>query len=130
MPVTRRVQGFTLIELMVSVAIVSIVAMVAYPNYVQHLQHGRRAQAQSAMMLATQHLHRFHAARGHYGGATLPPAYAQSEGYTLALRVGEDLQSFSVEATPDTPDERCGVLRLQDTGAKSQSGSGSVAACW
>lgn len=130
MSVTRRSQGFTLIELMVSVAIVGIVAMVAYPSYVQHLQHGRRAQAQSTMMLATQHLHRFHAARGHYGGATLPPAYVHSDGYTLALRVGEDLQSFSLDATPDAPDERCGVLRLEDTGAKSQSGSGSVAACW
>lgn len=130
MSVTRCSQGFTLIELMVSVAIVGTVAMVAYPSYVQHIQHGRRAQAQSTMMLATQHLHRFHAARGHYGGAILPPAYAHSDGYTLALRVGEDLQSFSLEATPDTPDERCGVLRLEDTGAKSQSGSGSVATCW
>lgn len=43
-------QGFTLIELMITVAIVAILAAVAYPSYEQYVRKGRRATAQATLL--------------------------------------------------------------------------------
>ena len=46
----RRVRGFTLIELMVTVVIVGILAAVAYPSYLDYVRRGNRSAAQTFMM--------------------------------------------------------------------------------
>jgi type IV pilus assembly protein PilE len=46
----RQVRGFTLIELMITVAIVGILSMVAYPSYLGYIQKGKRATAQAGLM--------------------------------------------------------------------------------
>lgn len=46
----HRVRGFTLIELMVTVAVIAILAAVAYPSYMDYIRKGRRAMAQAALM--------------------------------------------------------------------------------
>lgn len=43
-------RGFTLIELMIAVAIIAVLAAVAYPSYVEYLKKGRRAAAQTFMV--------------------------------------------------------------------------------
>jgi type IV pilus assembly protein PilE len=48
--VVRKARGFTLIELMVTVAIVAILAAVAYPSYQNQVKRGRRAAAQAHLM--------------------------------------------------------------------------------
>jgi type IV pilus assembly protein PilE len=47
---TASNKGFTLIEVMIVVAIVGILAAVAYPSYQDHVRKSRRAEAQSALM--------------------------------------------------------------------------------
>ncbi|WP_371186424.1 type IV pilin protein [Thalassotalea maritima] len=46
----NKSQGFTLIELMIVVAILGIIAGIAYPSYVDHMQKARRSDAQAALM--------------------------------------------------------------------------------
>ena len=46
----RRSRGFTLIELMMAIAIIAILAAIAYPAYQKHLAKGRRAAAQAYLM--------------------------------------------------------------------------------
>src|SRR5688500_16029115 len=46
----RKQTGFTLIEVMITVAIVGILSMVAYPSYLSYIQKGKRATAQAGLM--------------------------------------------------------------------------------
>jgi type IV pilus assembly protein PilE len=62
----RRKKGFTLIELMVTVAIVSILASIAYPSYTSSVLKGKRAQAKVALAELLQQQERFMTQRNCY----------------------------------------------------------------
>lgn len=64
-----KVRGFTLVELMVTVAIVGIIVAVAYPSYVNFVQSGYRGSAQADLMALAAALERHKAAKFSYKGA-------------------------------------------------------------
>lgn len=72
----RRLRGFTLIELMITVAIVAILAGIALPSYKSYVDRARRADARTQLMQAGQFMQRFYAANDSYsadraGGSVL-----------------------------------------------------------
>lgn len=55
----RRFKGFTLIELMITVAVISILATIAYPSYAEYMRKTRRAEGRTAMMELLQQQERY-----------------------------------------------------------------------
>lgn len=56
----RMVDGFTLVELMITVAIVAILASIAYPSYTEQIRKGRRAECRSGLLQSMQQQERYY----------------------------------------------------------------------
>ncbi|CAD5371839.1 Type IV pilus biogenesis protein PilE [Rubrivivax sp. A210] len=128
-----RRAGFTLIELMIVVAVITVLMAVALPSYRAQILKSNRAQAQAYMQaVATRQQQFLVDTRGY--AATLaavgvsPPAGIASA-YTLNLSVPDTLPpSFILTATPqgEQAGESCGTLSINSAGTKTAAGGG----CW
>jgi len=103
-------QGFTLIEILIAVAIVGILAMIAYPSYTQYVIKTNRVDAQSKMMEISQKLMQYKAANGNFTGATITDnnIYGSTNfpqtgdtTYTFTLDVS-DAHSWTLTAEPES----------------------------
>ncbi len=128
--------GFTLIEVMIVVAIVGILLAIALPSYRSYIERGDRASARAAMLDAQQFMERFYATNNTFLGAVLPARLTgvptSSPRYNIGLLPATDLtaNTFTLTATPINAVSMCSTLTLKHTGEKGFSGSGSVADCW
>lgn len=153
-----RPRGFTLIEVMVVVAIIGILASIAYPSYTESVAKGRRSQATAQLMAAQQWMERFFTENLSYaattGGVdvtaanqfparfnTVPPAGEGAAVYNLELLPAPALtaNSYTLRATRagSMANDRCGSMLLDHLGRKSvinYSGFADAAAartyCW
>lgn len=131
----RSSQGFTLIELMVVVAIVAILVGIAYPSYQNQVMKGRRAQAKADLVEYAQMAERFHTVNNTYVGFALPYTASPREGgtvaYAIALNPAATQSTFTITATAQggQASDACGNLGLNQAGVKTASG-GTVADCW
>lgn len=136
--------GFSLIELMVVVAIMGIIAAFAVPSYREYVASTRRAEAGSALLEGAQALERYYSANGKYllpDNSALPavfPTQVPANGtayYTIAAVAGATGTAFTLEATRSgvMASDACGNLRVDQTGARtldSNSSGKTVADCW
>lgn len=124
--------GFTLVELMIVVAIIGILAAVGYPSYQSSVLKGHRAEAEGDMLELSSFMERAYTENSSYAAAALPFASSPRTGtaaYTLSLTV-QTASTYTISAVPSTiqANDGCGTLTVTHTGA--QGAGGGVAACW
>ena len=132
-----RATGFTLIELMIVVAVVAILAAIAVPSYQEQVRKSRRGLAKADMVEYAQMAERYFTVNNTYVGFTLPTTQSPREAgatarYTLSPSPFTDPTTFTITATAvgSQASDRCGNLSISNTGAKTKSGSADLSECW
>lgn len=144
-----QMKGFTLIELMITVAIIGILAAVAYPSYQQYVLRSARGEAASILMEVAGAMERHYTGRGCYKCANADDSYsltttaspkAGTQRFVISLCTF-DGQAFVLKATPTGPqtaDTQCGAIGLSSTGQKyaalgnacTNDNTAAAGACW
>lgn len=148
-----RDQGFTLIELMITIVVVAILTAIALPQYSNYVQRARRADAKTALLELAARQERFFAVNNAYtnnaanlgygAGAAFPVnvSSGSTSYYTLATTVtagsATTLPTFVATATPtgiQQKDVQCYTFQVNSLGVKSNLNSGGAviagANCW
>lgn len=133
------VRGYSMIELMIVLAILSIIIAFAYPSYRDHVIKAHRAEGMGELLDLADRLERFYSDQSTYAGATLGsattdlrPVATENSMYNLAITL-QNAISFTVTATPQgtqTDDTKCGTFTLTSLGGKSTSGTLPDKKCW
>lgn len=138
-----RGSGFTLIEIMIVVALMGIFAMVAVPAYTEYIAKSRRGAAIAGLLEAAQALERYYSVNGHFtetrGGNTLPDVFtvaAPPSGttfYTIAAIGAATDETFTLRATRAgaMAGDACGDFQITQSGTRSLSdNTRPVEDCW
>lgn len=130
-------KGFTLIELMIAVAILGIVASIAIPSYFEHVKRTSRTEAITALLDASNRQEQFFVDNREYTsslnnlGVITPTEHGF---YAITVDVDNDEGSFSFTATPvagpPLKDDECKTITIDDTGLKTATPKVNASLCW
>ena len=124
----KNSKGFTLIEVMIVVAIIGILAAIAYPSYDEYVKRGNRTEGQAFLQDVAARQERYFSQNNEYAdtAAKLNVSTGSETGkYTLTIATSD---GYTLTATQQFNDTKCGNLTLNALGVKGAGGS--VDECW
>ncbi|RYF78168.1 MAG: type IV pilin protein [Cytophagaceae bacterium] len=124
--------GFSLLELMIAVAIVGILAAIAINGYQSSVIKSRRAAAAACLQEGAQTMERYYTVNTTYVGGGMVACSADIANFYTFSSGTPAATSFSLSATPTSRqnDLTCGTLTINQLGVRGASGSGGAAQCW
>ena len=139
--------GFTLIELMIVMAIIAILAAIGYPSYQETVARSKRSDAKAVLLETVQWIERQYTVSGRYdqlgngnalNTAALPYAIAPkgsgaTAAYNISFTAAPTVNAFTLQAVPtgSMASDKCGTFTLTGVGVQALSGaSATVAECW
>lgn len=142
----KRLAGFTLIELMIVVAMIGILATIAYPSYTEYVARAKRADGKAGLLNLQLAQEKYRANCPQYatgihattltciagGTHNLVASTSSSDGYyTLSITAGT-ATAYTLTATPTFTDAKCGTLGINTslTNPKTKTGTDTVENCW
>ena len=111
-------QGFTLVELLIAMAIVALVAAIGYPSYISHVKKVERKRTVGQMLDVSSRMERIHSQQFRYQdpGDIQPPDIK----YSVTVAVAEDGLSYLITADPagfgHQAEDKCGIMTLDQAG--------------
>jgi type IV pilus assembly protein PilE len=142
---TRTADGFTLIEVMIALAVVAITTSLAFSTYRRHIQRGHRVEAVQALLATAAEQEKFHLAHGRYAERLDAAAGSDPPGIPVAsttprgryqLRiVSADAAGYRVmaERAGAGDDPSCVRLSIDESGRRLASDAAdrdTTASCW
>lgn len=127
--------GFTLVELMITVVVISLLAMIAIPAYNDSVSKGRRADAKSTLTTLAAKQEQYFMDNKEYADTLAKLGWPNSDSvdghYTIAVASPTDV-TFTLTATPDNADPDCANFTLTESGVQGVSGDNSAnpELCW
>jgi type IV pilus assembly protein PilE len=137
--------GFTLVELMVTVAILSVLATIAVTSYSSQVLKSRRTEAKSALLDLAGREERLFSTTNAYsnleaslgyaaaGSTTVMTNMAFGNGYYTLTATTPTASSYTLTATPagsQVNDAACGTFQLNQLGQQTVAGTATAASCW
>jgi type IV pilus assembly protein PilE len=139
----RMNKGFTLIELMIVVAIIAILAGIALPSYQESIKKAKRADAKAALMTVAGAMERHMTEKDSYTGATAASTWGSSSipkdgnaNYTLTISIPTSTSyTLKAEGVGSMSDDSCLNFTLDNTGSKKIVDDGGTVVdlageCW
>ncbi|KID58368.1 fimbrial protein [Pseudoalteromonas luteoviolacea] len=131
----RSVAGFSLIELVIVVAIVGVLASLAYPNYSSYIKRGARADAMTILLDAANKQEQYFVDNREYASnlSDIGVPSTSENGYfniTVALSNGGYTLTATAANGPVKGDLECTSLSVNNLGIKTVTGTATADHCW
>ena len=132
---SRLAAGFTLIELMITVAIIGILASIALPSYTSHVVKTRRAEAMAELTKAQTVIERCYGANFTYMGACSPTTPTTTPNGFYIITASSEATSYTFTATaagPQAGDTTCATMTIDQAHQKLAFDASATAqsVCW
>ncbi|HFB8087965.1 TPA: type IV pilin protein [Neisseria gonorrhoeae] len=116
-------KGFTLLELMIAVAILGILTLIAYPSYKTYIRRARLSEVKSTLLMNSQNLERYYRQKGTFQTYN-KNKLKQNEYFKITLsEVSPDHFTLKADPNPMTNEGETCVVTLNDGGTIAASGT-------